>query len=127
MKARIGILMLWGSMAQAQFSFESASKETEFWRLLSRYRCVVCQNQSIADSDAKIAKSMRAFVYESWQHGESVDQIDQALVERYGDFVLDKPPIKWSTWLLWGLPAFVWLCIIRHWWGMVQRNADVDD
>jgi cytochrome c-type biogenesis protein CcmH len=68
-------------------------------------RCVVCQNQSIDDSDAPLAHDLRVLVRERLQAGDSDAQVDAFLVQRYGDFVLLRPPIQSDTWLLWFGPA----------------------
>ncbi len=64
-------------------------------------RCVVCQNQSIDDSDATLARDLRLLVRERLIKGDSDAQVYDFLVARYGDFVLLRPPIKPATWLLW--------------------------
>jgi cytochrome c-type biogenesis protein CcmH len=71
-------------------------------RALSReLRCMVCQNQSIDDSDAPLARDLRIIVRERLQAGDSDQQVLGFLVARYGDFVLLKPPFIWQTALLW--------------------------
>jgi cytochrome c-type biogenesis protein CcmH len=71
-------------------------------RDLSReIRCVVCQSQSVSDSDADIAKEMRALIREQMAAGKSDQEIRDYLVARYGDFVLFDPPFKASTYALW--------------------------
>lgn len=72
-------------------------------------RCLVCQNQSIDDSDAPLAKDLRRLVRERLLAGDSEARIRQDLVARYGDFVLLEPPFKPATWLLWIGPALVLL------------------
>ena len=72
-------------------------------------RCLVCQNQSIDDSDADLAKDLRRIVRERLVAGDGDQQVLDFLVARYGDFVLLKPPIMPSTWLLWFGPAAVLL------------------
>jgi cytochrome c-type biogenesis protein CcmH len=75
-------------------------------RDISRHlRCLVCQNQSIDDSDAPLAHDLRVLVRERLKAGDSDAQIDAFLVQRYGDFVLLRPPIQSDTWLLWFGPA----------------------
>ena len=75
-------------------------------REISRHlRCLVCQNQSIDDSDASLARDLRLLVRERLQKGDSDDQVYAFLVARYGDSVLLRPPVKPSTWLLWFGPA----------------------
>ena len=79
-------------------------------RDLSReLRCMVCQNQSIDDSDAPLARDLRLLVRERITAGDSDTQVMDFLVARYGEFVLLKPPLRWDTALLWLTPAFVLL------------------
>jgi cytochrome c-type biogenesis protein CcmH len=68
-------------------------------------RCMVCQNQSIEDSDADLAKDLRRIVREQVTAGRSDSDIIGYLHDRYGDFVLLRPPVKPETWLLWGTPV----------------------
>lgn len=75
-------------------------------RNLSReLRCMVCQNQSIDDSDAPLARDLRLLVRERLKAGDSDKQVLDFLTARYGDFVLLNPPLNWRTALLWGLPT----------------------
>jgi cytochrome c-type biogenesis protein CcmH len=67
-------------------------------------RCVVCQNQSIDDSDASLAKDVRVLVRDRLKAGDSDAQIRDYLVSRYGNFILLKPPFEWDTALLWLSP-----------------------
>lgn len=79
--------------------------ETRARALGKELRCLVCQNQSIDDSDAELARDLRRIVRERLAAGESEAEIKDFLVARYGDFVLLKPPVKPATWLLWLGPA----------------------
>ena len=72
-------------------------------------RCIVCQNQSIDDSDAPLARDLRLLVRERLVAGDSDDGVKDYLVARYGDYVLLKPPIKPTTYLLWGGPILLFL------------------
>lgn len=81
----------------------------------AQLRCLVCQNESIDESHADLARDLRLLVRERLQAGDSDDQIRAFLVGRYGDFILLKPPFKLETWLLWGAPFLILLtggCII---------------
>jgi cytochrome c-type biogenesis protein CcmH len=83
--------------------------------LSTELRCMVCQNESIDESNADVARDLRLLVRERLQAGDSDDQIRAFLVRRYGDFILLKPPFKPETWPLWGAPFLVLLaggCII---------------
>ena len=75
--------------------------------LLQEIRCLVCQNQSLADSHADLAQDLRTEVYNMIVSGEPNADIIKFMVERYGDFVLYKPPMKTTTWLLWFGPALL--------------------
>ncbi len=70
-------------------------------------RCVVCQNESIDESNAEMARDMRILVRDRLLAGDSNADVKQYLVDRYGDFVLLKPPFKPSTWLLWFSPVLI--------------------
>ena len=79
-------------------------------RALSKdIRCLVCQNQSIDDSNADLARDLRVLVRERLQKGDSDPEILDFLVKRYGDFVLLKPPVKVSTYLLWFGPIGIFI------------------
>ena len=73
--------------------------------LIEELRCLVCQNQSIADSDADLAADLRQIVYEMIERGESDEAITAYMTERYGSFVLYRPPLTPSTVALWAGPA----------------------
>ena len=78
--------------------------ETRARDLSRELRCMVCQNQSIDDSEAPLARDLRLLVRERLTKGDSDQQVLDFLVSRYGAFVLLKPPLEWHTLLLWGLP-----------------------
>lgn len=73
--------------------------------LAEELRCLVCQNQTLADSQADLAADLRQEIRELMMKGESDEQIKRYLVARYGDFVLYRPPVKAVTWLLWFGPG----------------------
>lgn len=76
--------------------------------IISELRCLVCQNQTIADSNAELAGDLRRQTFEMLQQGKSKDEIIQFMTDRYGDFVLYNPPLKTKTALLWlGPVAFL--------------------
>jgi cytochrome c-type biogenesis protein CcmH len=77
--------------------------------LSEEMRCMVCQNQSIDDSDATLAHDIRVLIREGLAKGESDDTIREFLVSRYGDFILLKPPLQLNTLLLWGGPPLLLL------------------
>lgn len=73
-------------------------------------RCLVCQNETIADSRAPLAVDLRNQVKAQFEAGKSDDEVRSWLVDRYGDFVLYTPPMRASTWLLWFGPGLLLLC-----------------
>lgn len=79
--------------------------EARMLRLTSELRCLVCQNQTVADSHAGLAEDLRAEVRALIRKGQSDEQIVKYMTDRYGDFVLYRPPVKGSTALLWFGPA----------------------
>lgn len=87
--------------------FSTAAEEQRFQRLTAELRCVMCQNQSLADSDAQIASDLRREVLELMREGKDDAQVKQFLVERYGEFVLYRPQVSWGTWLLWFGPGLL--------------------
>jgi cytochrome c-type biogenesis protein CcmH len=93
-----------------EFDFSGNVDEDQFRELIAELRCLVCQNQSLADSDAELAHDLRQEVYELMQQGQGDTQIIDFMVARYGDFVLYSPPVKPSTYALWYGP-FVLLAI----------------
>ena len=90
--------------------FENKNLEERYYLLIEEIRCLVCQNQSLADSNAPLAQDLRNEVFKMIQTNKSNNEIMEFLVERYGDFVLYRPPLKKNTWLLWFGP-FLFLVI----------------
>ncbi|MGE6332111.1 cytochrome c-type biogenesis protein [Stenotrophomonas sp. NPDC077659] len=88
-------------------AFRDAAEEARFHDLAAQLRCVQCQNQSLADSNAQIAQDLRREVLQLMQQGLDDAQIKQFLVARYGEFVLYQPPLQPGTWLLWGGPLLL--------------------
>lgn len=98
------ILSLFVYQAQAEIEyrdFKQPEQEQAYQTLISELRCLVCQNQTIADSNADLAKDLRRQVYEMLQQGKSRQDIVDFMTDRYGDFVMYKPALKLKTLLLW--------------------------
>ena len=85
--------------------FKDRAEEVRFQKLTKQLRCLVCQNQDLADSDADLAKDLRKQVFDLMRDGKSDAEIKTYLVSRYNDFVLYDPPLKPGTWLLWVAPG----------------------
>ena len=94
------------------YTFKTAEQEALYKELIKELRCLVCQNQDIADSNAELAKDLRRQTYEMISKGSSRDDVVNYMVARYGDFVLYRPPFKMKTVLLWvGPPLFLLLSL----------------
>ncbi len=95
-----------------QREFASQTEEDRYRALLEELRCTVCQNQSLADSDAPLAQDLRREVYGQIRAGRSDFEIRQFMRDRYGDFVLYNPPLAGHTLLLWvGPPALLLIAL----------------
>ncbi len=99
--------------AQLAFAIDSAPAFTDpvqqarYERVIRELRCLVCRSETIADSNATLAADLRRQVRELMAAGKSDQEIFQHMVERYGDYVLYKPPLAARTWLLWGAPVLL--------------------
>lgn len=103
-------------VANTVYPLDSAKQEAQFYHLLKDLRCLVCQNQDLADSNADLAKDLRGQVYQLVKEGKSDTEISDYLTARYGDFILFKPPVKAVTYLLWFGPAlFLLLGFLIFW------------
>lgn len=111
------------SGSETLLEFEDAQTKDRYYSLLAQLRCLVCQNQSLAESDAGLAQDLRRKIHEMLQEGAGDEQIIDFMVARYGDFVLYNPPLKASTVLLWFGPfilagfGILWLVVY-----LVRRN-----
>jgi cytochrome c-type biogenesis protein CcmH len=113
MMTRLTILALvlgflaFSAPAQEPLVFDSPEQEERYNQLTLELRCLVCQNQNLADSDAPLAQDLRKEIHKMMQAGQSNDQIKTFLVERYGDFVLYRPAMKGNTLGLWLAPGIL--------------------
>jgi len=103
------LLALTAGLAQAEvaavYDFDTREQEVRYQNLIAELRCPKCQNQNIADSNAPISQDMRSEVYRMMQAGASNEEIVDALVSRFGEFVRYKPELDSRTFLLWATPA----------------------
>lgn len=97
-------------------NFDTPAQEILYEELLEEYRCLKCQNQNLADSNAALAGDLRDEIRDQVQSGASRSEIDDYLVARYGDFVLYKPQLKASTLVLWFGPFL--LLLISGWYAL---------
>jgi len=106
------------SYAGIEFAqFDDLEKEQLYKRLINELRCLVCQNQTIAGSNADLAKDLRKITYQMVKDGKSYDDVVAFMTKRYGDFVMYRPPFKLRTAILWIAPA---LFLIVGLWFMLR-------
>jgi cytochrome c-type biogenesis protein CcmH len=111
-------------VALANAPLPDAAQEEAAQALMRELRCLVCQNQSIADSHADMAGDMRAVVRQKIAAGESPDAVRAWLISRYGDWVSFDPPVRASTWGLWFAPLiFVGFGVLLAWRLFRKRPA----
>ena len=91
------------------YKFEDKEKEKIFYKMSDELRCLVCQNQNIAESNSELAQDLRRQIYDMLQQGKSEADIVNFMVERYGDYVLFNPPFKPMTWMLWLGPLIIFI------------------
>jgi len=96
------------------YTFDSPEQQQRFTTLTSELRCLVCQNQNLAESNAPLANDLRTQIYQKVLTGQSDKQIIDYLVARYGNFVLYRPPLNFSTFGLWFGPFILLLVGIAY-------------
>jgi cytochrome c-type biogenesis protein CcmH len=103
------LLLTLPTLAQAiqPLPFRDRAEEIRFQTLSAELRCPMCQNETLADSNAPIAHDLRRQIFDMMQAGKTDAQIKAYLVDRYSDFVLYQPPVSPKTWLLWFGPLVV--------------------
>ncbi len=121
--AALVILLALGSgasygQARETRQFVSAEHSARYYKMINELRCLVCQNQSIADSNADLARDLRDKVYDKIMEGLSNEEILDYFVSRYGDFILFRPPLNARTVALWLGPFLIVLLslglLVRH-------------
>ena len=85
-------------------AFDDPVLEEQYQAIIREVRCLVCQNQTIADSNASLAADLRREIREMMGAGATEEEVVEFLVARYGDFVLYRPPVQPTTWALWAAP-----------------------
>jgi cytochrome c-type biogenesis protein CcmH len=98
------LLISWSIFAQAAsdiYTFSTPEKKARFQHVLTELRCLVCQNQTLADSNAPVAQDLRREVVKLVEKYDTDQQVIDFLVQRYGDFVLYNPPLTKTTYILW--------------------------
>jgi len=132
--AALTMLVITLAIAQAPAPSSDAALDARLKKLEMELRCLVCQNQTLADSDASLAGDLRREVRALAVAGKSDAEIKDYLVARYGDFVLYNPPVKTVTWLLWFGPLLllvagggIWLIVVRRRGGGAADAAAASD
>lgn len=114
MRVFLFLLLLLSAAAHAAidaYTFHNPQEEQRFNALIDELRCPKCQNQNLAGSTAPIARDLKDRIYQLMEQGKSDDEIRAYLVDRYGDFITYRPPVRSNTLLLWGGP-FTLLLIV---------------
>lgn len=108
--------------AEDFYHFSTPQQQTRFQSLTSELRCLVCQNQNLAESNAPLANDLRNQIYQQILRGQSDQQIIKYLVARYGDYVLYKPPFNVATFGLWFGPILLLLGGLGYLMFYLQKN-----
>ena len=117
---KLFILIVLTLFSQNIFADENLDKKAR--EINKKIRCVVCQSQSIDDSDSILARDLRVLIKQKLEEGQSEKEITNYLVERYGEFILLKPKFNPSTYLLWLAPIFILLFGIFLIRGIFRKN-----
>ena len=118
------LLGLVSTSTQAEVEIRKFPDETvkaQYHGLIAELRCLVCQNQNLADSDADLAKDLRDQAFDMLVSGQSPDQVKQFMVQRYGEFVLYEPPFTPATWLIWVGPFILLAIALVIAWRISQK------
>jgi len=106
----VSLLLVFGAQAKVEvLSFDTPEHEERYNKLIAELRCLVCQNQNLADSNAELAVDLRRKTYEMVSKDKSEKEIATYMVDRYGEFVLYRPPLNSNTLLLWTGPFLILL------------------
>ena len=123
------LLCLWVLSASASIEthqFNSTKIEADYHRLINELRCLVCQNQNLAGSDADLARDMRRETLSRLNEGQTPDEVIEFMVARYGDFVRYRPGFKQDTYLLWLGPLMLLaVVLIMVVWRVRHSQAEV--
>lgn len=132
MKARLLIVILYlfllfvietdSYAANELYSFQTLQQKQQFTLLTQKLRCLVCQNENLADSYAPLAVDLRNQIYTMVQKGKSDKEIQDYLVARYGDFILFTPPLENKTILLWVAPMLLLIIGFIILWRVVKTR-----
>ena len=103
--------------------FKTPEQQQSFQHLTENLRCVVCQNQNLAESNAPLAGDLRDIIHKKLLAGEAEESITQFMVDRYGQFVLYEPPLQFTTIFLWTMPFLLLVGgAVYLWWVFSRRK-----
>jgi cytochrome c-type biogenesis protein CcmH len=122
----IGLLLIQTPFAESieANDFETIDQQSRYTQLIDNIRCPVCQGQSISGSNSGLAKDLREKVHEMILDGQSDADIYSYMVERYGDFVVYKPPLNIKTFLLWFAPLLVMILSLFFLFRSTRQNKE---
>ena len=122
----IGLLLIQASFAESieVSDFETIKQESRYTELIENIRCPVCQGQSIGGSNSDLAKDLRGKVREMILDNQSDSEIYSFMVERYGEFVVYKPPISQKTYLLWFTPLIALLLSLIYLFRSTRKKTN---
>jgi len=106
------------------FEFENPVDRQRYQSFIEEMRCPKCQNQNLAGSDSPIATDLRRELYDQIQAGRSDKEIVDFMVGRYGDYILYKPQLQRSTWVLWFAPLVLFVVGLAVWVMIMRRRRD---
>jgi cytochrome c-type biogenesis protein CcmH len=124
--ALAGVLCL-GAASDPAERLSDPAREARARAVFQQVRCLVCQNESIDDSDAELAHDLRRLVREQVSAGRSDAEIKRYLIARYGEFVLLRPSFSFGNAALWGSPLLVAALGLWLWFGRLRARGDVDE
>ncbi len=124
----LGLCMGANALASVDtYEFSDPGQQALYLDLVQELRCLVCQNQNIADSNAELAQDLRRKTYEMIKKGENKDQIVEFMVARYGDFVMYSPPFKATTLMLWVGPVLIFILAVVMLVRVIRRRPSSND
>ena len=122
----IGLLLIQAAFAESieANDFETSEQQSRYTQLIENIRCPVCQGQSISGSNSELAKDLREKVREMILDSRSDADIYSFMVERYGDFVVYKPPLNIKTFLLWFAPLLLMILSLSFLFRSTRQNIE---
>ena len=130
MKIKLLLLLIVLLVSQSLFAaeeiyrFDDVKQKQTFNELLSTMRCLVCQNQNLAESNAGLANDLREEIYGQIKRGYSKKEVVDYLVQRYGEFILYQPPLNLNTYFLWFSPVILLLMSVSGLLFYIRKKSD---